>query len=164
MPEESRFYPTDTARSRQPDAVAGSFVDPAAETYEPTAEEIEESERPRRSLWGLVAIITVAAVVIIVLMLLRDCGGVRSAVSQLGGKSIESVEGSKPMEGAVSLWVTEDANLDEVLSSAGVNPTGRLDLGGGRWVVDVAPGTEERAAAALVKQSGVYDAGRVYER
>lgn len=145
-------------------ALGTSGDDNAEYTYEPTADEIEDAERPRRSLWGLVALVTVIIVVVIVLMLLRDCGGVRSAVSERGGKSIEVIEGYDPMKGAVSVWLSEGTSLDAVLSAAGVNATGRLDMGDGRWVLDVEPGTEKRAITALAGQQGVHDAGRVYER
>ena len=135
-----------------------------ADDYEPTPDEVEEAETPRRSLWGLIAIITVV-VIIIMLMQLRDRGGNSStAAYQRAGKRIEAVKDHDAVEGAVSLWIAEGTDLGAVLAEAGLVASGRIELDGERWVINVPAGTEKAAIKKLSAVRGVYDAGRVYER
>lgn len=131
---------------------------------DPTIEEIEEAQEPQRSLWGLLALVIAVVVVVVVLLMLRGCGGSSALSASRAGKTIEAVKGHDPVSGSVSLWVAEGKSVDTVLRAADVEAGGRLNLGEGRWVVDVAPGTEARAIKALGRQEGVHDAGRVYER
>lgn len=130
----------------------------------PTADEIEEAERPRRSLWGLIPVVILIIVALIALLMLRDCAGDTSGTSGRGGFLVEPVEGMRPMEGAVAVWVASSADIDAVIESARIQVTERLDLGQGRWVLRVPPGRERQAVARLKAQPGVHDAGRVYER
>ncbi len=131
----------------------------------PDLTQIDEEERrsDRRSLWRLLPVLIAIVVVIIVLLLLRDCGGANRVSGGTGTKSIEDVKGLEPLPGAVSLWVTSDAKVAEVLAAAGVDAAESIDLGGGRYVLDVAPGSEAAAIAALKKTPGVNDAGRVFQ-
>ncbi len=129
-----------------------------------TEEDYEEAERPRRSLWGLVALLIVTAVIIVILLLLRDRTGGSEDEGRRDGKSIERVRGSKPAEGLVSVWIEPGTSIAHVLRDARVVSRERIDMGGGRWVIGVRPGTENEAAVALARQGSVYDAGRVYER
>lgn len=123
----------------------------------------EDGEGGRRSR-GLIWILLAIAIVIIVLLLLRDCGGHKQDTAASGKKSIESVSGMQPSDGLVSVWISNDTNLDAALGGAGVNASDRIDLGGGRYVVSVENGAEDSAVKKLTATEGVYDAGRVYER
>jgi len=130
--------------------------------YEPADLEDEEPTR-RRSLWGLVPVLVAIAIIIIVLLLLRDCAGTQSPDDDGRGKTIEDISGLTPVEGVISLWIDEGADIDEVLAAAGVTAEADIDLGGGRHVLDVAAGSEKTAIAALERTPGVNDAGRVFE-
>lgn len=124
-------------------------------------DEYEGAERPRRSLALPLAVI---AVVIIAWPLMQSFGGGSSdGAGSRDGYTIEAVEGHEPVEGAVSVWVAAGASIDAVLADAGISAKGRIDLGEGRWVVDVEPGSEVKAVQALSKTEGVHDAGRVYQ-
>lgn len=131
----------------------------------PTAERIEAAERPRRSLWGLVPVIVLIVVVLVVaVLMMRDCAGRTGATPGRGTFRIDPVEGMKPMEGAIAVWISSSADIEAVIRSARVPVTERLDLGQGRWVLRVAPGTEGEAVKRFKTHPGVHDAGRVYER
>ncbi|TLM97631.1 MAG: hypothetical protein FDZ75_04125 [Actinobacteria bacterium] len=128
-----------------------------------SAEEQERAEKPKRSLWGLFALLCVIVIIILVLLLLRSCSG-GGGSNDTGGKTIVPVTGYAPVDGLVSVWISSKGSIDNVLSSAGVDSFDLMDLGGGRYVVTVAKGTEKAAVQRLVEASGVYDAGLVYER
>lgn len=131
---------------------------------EPTPEDVEEAQEPRRSLWGLVAIITVVIVIIIVLLQLRRCGSASGDASERAGKTIEAVKGHDTVDGAVSLWIAEGANVRAVLADAGVTSSGQIDMDKGRWVITVPGGSEKASIGKLSATEGVHDAGYVYER
>jgi hypothetical protein len=123
----------------------------------------EDDDSRRRSLFGLIPIIVVIVVVIIVLMLLRDCGGGGTTGGEQGGRSIMPVEGYTPVPGVISLWMKKDADVGTALATVNISSSGRIELGNGHYVVEVASGTEDRAVAALKAVPSVVDAGRVYE-
>ncbi len=127
-------------------------------------DEADEEQTDRRSLWRLLPVLAAIIIAIIVLLLLRDCGGARGGASGSRTRSIERVQGMEPVAGVISLWVKGDADVTRVLATAGVRAGEKLDLGGGRYVVDVPQGSENAAVAALKKTAGVYDAGRVFEK
>lgn len=124
----------------------------------------EYVQRPRRSLWGLITLGVVVATVIAALLMLRDCGAGTADTSDRGGKSIGSVSGRKPTAGMVSVWLQSGAQINAVLASADVDHGSYVDMGDSRWVVEVTPGSEKKAARAISRQKGVHDAGLVYER
>ncbi|TLM98364.1 MAG: hypothetical protein FDZ75_02520 [Actinobacteria bacterium] len=128
-----------------------------------TADEQQQVEKPKRSLWGLLAIVATIVIIILILLLLRDCGGGAKSGDQ-GGKEIVPVSGFKPVEGLVSVWVKSGTGIDTVLGAASVRTIDLMDLGEGRYVITVEPGREKAAAAALIRTQGVYDAGLVYQR
>lgn len=123
----------------------------------------EDAERPQRSLWGLLTIIVMVIVVIVAFMMLRDRGGRSADRSSGGGRSIEAVENQRPVRGMVCLWVSSGTDVESVLTAANVDGGTALDMGDGRWVVDVPEGTEKGAIKSIARQSGVHDAGLVYE-
>lgn len=140
-------------------------ADQQTESYtEATAEQVEQEQKKRRSLWGLFGIVGLIIIVIIILLLLRNCGGGGTQGSEAGGRTIEPVENHQPSEGVISVWISDEVDIDAALGTAGVESSGRVDMGEGRFVVDVPAGTEDSAVKALADVRGVYDAGRVYER
>jgi len=134
-------------------------VPPSDNADEPLVE-----QKPNRSLWGVVGILVTAIVVIIILLMLPRCGSSGDGSSgQNTGKTIVEVRPYEPTAGSVSVWVDDSTEIGAALSAAGVRSVAQIDMGGGRWVVAVSAGTEDRAVAALKATSGVHDAGRVYE-
>lgn len=133
-----------------------------ADEYED--QQYDEEEQPRRRLGSLIALLVAIVIIIIVILLLRGCGERASGESsEKGAKTIEAVEGYTPVEGAVSVWIKEGSSIDDIVSIADVDLSNYVDMGGGRYILDVAPGTEEAAVKTLSKMKGCYDAGRVYE-
>ncbi|MDZ4170272.1 MAG: hypothetical protein U1E26_11560 [Coriobacteriia bacterium] len=137
--------------------------DPIAEPYDPADPDAEE-QRPKRSLWGLVLTILGIIAIILLLLLLRDCGGADSGASDDGDKVIVRVSGLEPVDGVISIWITQDADINEVLAAAEVRSTNILDMGDGRYVVETGRGSEAKVIAAIKRTAGVNDAGRVFER
>lgn len=127
-------------------------------------EEQERAEKPKRSLWGLFALLCVIVIIILVLLLLRSCGAGGAGSSSNGGKTIVPVTGYGAVDGLVSVWISSKSGIDAILSAANVDALDRMDLGGGRFVLTVTKGTEKSVVQRLVETSGVYDAGLVYER
>lgn len=124
----------------------------------------EPSEpKPHRSLWGLIGVAAVAIIVILILLLIPRCGSNAQESTGRKGKTIADVPRYEPLSGTVSVWISSSTELGAVLAEAGIRSVGRIDMGDGRWVVTVRAGSEDQAVAALKKQSGVFDAGRVYE-
>jgi hypothetical protein len=117
----------------------------------------------RRSLVLVLAVALTIVIIILVLLMLRGCDSVlNSANRRSSTNQIVPVAGQPPVDGAVSVWVDTGSDLELVLSEAGINRTGVVDMGGGRFIVDVQPGTEVEAIRRLKDISAVYDAGRVY--
>jgi len=169
--------PEDSMSELQPEAPSGAGNDSAPvdtapapvqdPVVEPVADAIEPAPEPKqgRSLWGLLGMIAIIVIVVlIILMLLRDCGGGPDGPGGGGGKTIEPVAGYDTVPGLVSVWIAEGGNIDEVLADAGVEANGTTDTGNGRYIVEVAPGTELASAEKLQGTDGVYDAGLVYEQ
>lgn len=138
------------------------------ERAEFTTDATPEDERPepverRGASWLLVAFIAIA-LVILVLLMLRGCSAVQSAVSRRSSTNqIVPVDGQRPVDGRVSIWLKADASIDQVLSRANITSSETIDMNGGRYVITVKPGTEVDAARAIRGIEGVYDAGRVYD-
>lgn len=129
--------------------------------WEPTI--VEEERKPRRSLWGLAAVIAAVVIaILVILMLLRDCGGPDAGSNDGGTRTIEEVESLDPLAGAVSLWIDEGASVESALS--GIDYDSVVDLQNGRYVVQVNEGSEKQIIAALKGRPGVVDAGFVYEQ
>jgi hypothetical protein len=117
----------------------------------------------RRSLIVVLAVAVTIIVIVLVLLMLRGCDSVlNSANRRSSTNQIVPVAGQPPVDGSVSIWVAAGTDLETVLSEAGVNRTGVVDMGGGRFVVEVPPGTEVEVMRRLRDVSAVYDAGRVY--
>lgn len=128
------------------------------------AELEDEARSQKRSLWSLLPVLLAIIIAIVALLLLRDCAATAGRDGDENRKTIEDVSGMEPVAGVVSLWIEQDADVDEVLAAAGVSADDRIDLGDGRFVLDVAPGSESGAVTALEKTPGVNDAGRVFEQ
>lgn len=118
----------------------------------------------RRTLWGALGVAAVLVIVILVLLLIPRCGSDPAGDGSGSGKTIESVQGFDPVEGLVSVWISAETDIGTALSAAGVSANGTIDTGDGRWVVQVTPGGEQAASAALKRTRGVYDAGLVYRQ
>jgi len=119
----------------------------------------------RRSLMMVLAVAVVIVVAVLLLLMLRGCGSVlNSANRRSSGNQIVPVEGGKPVDGAISVWMAAGADLRAALVSAGVRNYKVVDMGGGRFVVGVTTGTEVETARRLRDAEGVHDAGRVYEQ
>jgi uncharacterized protein YceK len=117
----------------------------------------------RRGLITLLAVAVVIVVVVLLLLMLRGCGSVlNSANRSSSGNEIVPVAGGRPVDGAISVWMSAGTDLQNALSAAAVRNSGIVDMGGGRFVVSVPTGTEVEAARLLREIDGVYDAGRVY--
>ena len=133
-------------------------------------EELEAEEKEMRDgtdRRNLIAVLTVAVViifVIVVLLMMRGCGSVLNNSSRRSGtKQIVPVEGRVPVDGSVSVWVATGIDVQSTLADASIRHSGIVDMGGGRYVVSVEPGTEVDSVRRLRDVSGVYDAGRVYQ-
>lgn len=113
----------------------------------------------------IVTVLAAAAIFIIVLFLLtlRGCGSLLNLAERRGSTNqIVPVEGSKPVDGSISMWVAAGTDVEAALTRAQVNHLGIVDMGGGRFVVRVPTGAEVVAVRMLRGVEGVYDAGRVY--
>lgn len=119
-------------------------------------------QQPRRGLWGLLGIIALVVLVILLLLMLRDCGG-GSGADEGSVKTIEDVRGLSPVSGAVSLWVKPEAEIEKVLLLANAAEAEFLDMGEGRYVLQVPEGSEQEIADRLAELENVYDAGLVYQ-
>ena len=132
---------------------------------EPEAEEEEPGTgTDRRNLVAVLTVAVVIVIIVIVLLMLRGCGSVLNNASRRSGtKQIVPVEGRIPVDGSVSVWVATDSDVQVTLSEAGIRHEGIVDMGGGRFVIKVRPGTEVDAVRRVGDVGGVYDAGRVYQ-
>lgn len=112
---------------------------------------------------GLVGVIIVVVVVVLMLLLFRGCAaGSGSEDGSSTQKEIVSVQGLTAEPGAVSVWVAPETEVKALLAIAGLESSTITNMGGGRFVVSVPPGSEETVVRILSSNQGVYDAGRVY--
>jgi hypothetical protein len=117
-----------------------------------------------RTVRAIVAAIVLVIVVILVLMLVRTCGTTAKSVSG-GDKSIVAVPAKVRSENAVSVWIKPGSSLSDVLASANVRSTSTRSMGEGLYFVFLPDGENAEAAVARLKaDSGVYDAGFVYDQ
>ncbi len=101
----------------------------------------------------MLAVALTIFVIVLVLLMLRGCDSVlNSANRRSSTNQIVPVAGQPPVDGAVSVWVATGTDIELVLSEAGVNRTGVVDMGGGRFVIDVPPGTEVEVMRRLRHQ------------
>ena len=122
-----------------------------------------DKDSDRRSLTLVLAVALTIVIIVFVLLMLRGCDSVLTSANRRSSTNqIVPVAGQPPVDGAVSIWVAAGTDLELVLSEAGINRTGVVDMGGGRFIVEVPPGTEVEAMRRLKDVSAVYDAGRVY--
>jgi hypothetical protein len=119
--------------------------------------------RSNRGMLGLVGVIIVIVVVALMLLLFRGCDtSAGRAGGTSGNKEIVPVNGLTADPGVVSAWVAPGSDINSVLRVAGLEDSTITDMGGGRYVISVPPGTEDTVVRILVELKGVYDAGRVY--
>ena len=116
----------------------------------------------RRGLWNALTIAAVVIIVILALLMLRGCGSVlNSANHSSAPNEIIPVTGGTPLPGKVSVWLSPGVGIAQVMAQESL--TGAVvDMGGGRFVIDVHAGSEVDAVRMLRANQGVYDAGRVY--
>lgn len=111
----------------------------------------------------LIVVVVGIVVIVLILLMVRGCGSVLTSTSSTGStKEIVPVEGLKPVDGAVSVWLAAGTDLQATLAAAGVQSSGVIDMSAGRFIVSVPEGTEVEAVRVLKNAGGVYDAGRVY--
>lgn len=125
-------------------------------------DEEPEQGRSKGRTWGLVSTAVVIAIIILILLMLPRCGGAGSGGGAQGGKSIIPVPKAAALPGLVSVWIAPKTSIGAVLKDAGVG-SAPVELESGKFVVTVPAGREADAVKRLKAQSGVYDAGRVYE-
>lgn len=126
-------------------------------------EDEEEAGGDRKSLWGLISLILTAVLIILILLLLRSCDISGRGGDERGSRTIEPVLGSDPVDGMLSVWISENATVSKVLRDGGVSSSGAIDMGDGHWVVSVPAGSERAGVDKLKKTAGVVDAGLVFE-
>jgi ABC-type cobalt transport system substrate-binding protein len=132
-------------------------IEPAP--LEPPSEDPEERRRDGIRIVGLVLVVIAA---VLIMLLFRGCSEYGGGTAGLR-RSIESVEGSSPSPGFVSVWVKQGESIDAVLNGAGIMSDDITDLGEGRYVIAVAPGSESGSVRTLKADSRTHDAGLVYE-
>ena len=125
--------------------------------------EDDEPGPGRKSLWGLISLLLAIALIILVLLLLRSCAISGRGGDEQGSRTIEPVLGSDPVDGMLSVWISENVTVTKILSDAGVSSSGAIDMGDGHWVVSVPAGSEQSGVAKLKETAGVVDAGLVFE-
>lgn len=131
-----------------------------------TLDEFDEQDEPRgsdgRGMWNVLAIAVVVIIIILALLMLRGCDTIlNSANHSSATNQIIPVTGASPIDGKVSIWLAPGASISRVLASDGLTGT-FVNMGAGRYVLDVPVGSEVEAARKLRDDSNVYDAGRVY--
>lgn len=125
--------------------------------------EPEEKPRHERRIWRPLAVACWLALIVLIILMFKGCGDSDgSKRMKAGNRTIEAVEQGTPVDGLVSLWIKTDS-LEVVLGSAAVDANDAIDMGNGRWVLEVPVGEEDRAIDALKNTPGVNDAGRVYQ-
>jgi uncharacterized protein YceK len=135
-----------------------------AEDDSDTPAEGAHKERDRRGLNAAMGVTIAVVIIVLALMMLRGCSSILSSANrQSSTNQIVPVEGARPVDGKVSVWVVAGTNLQDALSAAGVDASGIVDMGGGRFVITVPAGREVDAVRSLQSVKGLYDAGRVYE-
>lgn len=137
--------------------------DRAEYTTQPGAEDERpiHQERRRRS-WPVIAVIVL--LILLVVLMWRGCGSLRSAISRRSQTNqIMPVNGRRPLDGKVSVWLKPGATIESVISKSGVRALETVDMNGGRYVIGVRTGTEVDATRDIRGTGDVYDAGRVYE-
>lgn len=129
----------------------------------PHAQIDSDRARTNRGMLGLVGIILVIVLVVLMLLMIRGCDiGASRDTGAAGGKEIVPVEGLIADPGVVSVWVAEGTDISVVLRVGGLENSSITDMGGGRFVITVPPGTEDTVVRILAEVKGVYDAGLVY--
>lgn len=131
---------------------------------EPVREDVpaRAESREKRGLYGVLGVVALIVIVILVFLLLRSCANNEQGASSSGRKTIEDVVAAKPLDGVVSVWIAPTTTLDKALDAAGLTSSGRVDMGGGRYVISVPAGRETAYVTKLQTVDGVNDAGRVF--
>jgi hypothetical protein len=111
---------------------------------------------------GTLVPILLVVIAILILFLTRGCGIFPTSYED-GARSIEAAPELEAVPGVVSVWVSPNTTIERTMQAAGVDGKAPVDLGDGRYVIEVPEGTERGAAAALAGTTGVYDAGLVFK-
>ena len=129
----------------------------------PHAHSDPDRAQSNRGMLGLIGVVIVIVIVVLILLLFRGFGaGADTGAGGTGGKKIVPVEGLTADPGIVSAWVKPGGDISAILRVAGLENSSITDLGGGRYVISVPPGSEDTVVRILADVNGVYDAGRVY--
>jgi len=123
-----------------------------------------QQQRSGSSAWNVVGVVALVVIIILILLLLRDCGGPNAVGGGSGGdKTIVTAPRYEPLPGVVSVWVSGDTTIDAVLGAMSIRSEDVVSLGGGRYIIAVPEGQEDRAVETLKTKGGVFDAGLVYD-
>jgi len=133
--------------------------------HDPQPAESRPPQREGGGLWRVAGVIILVVVVALIALLLRDCAG--EGGGELGGdgaKVIVPVARYEPVAGVVSVWVSQDADIDNVLDGLEQLERDVVSMGGGRYIIVVEPGREQLMIDTLKAREGVHDAGLVYDK
>jgi len=131
-----------------------------------TLDDLDEQDDQRsgdgRGLWNILAIAAVVIIVILALLMLRGCDTILNGANHASSTNqIIPVTGGTPLAGKVSVWLSPGANITQVMAKEKLYGS-VIDMGGGRYILDVHTGSEVETVRKLRDDSSVYDAGRVY--
>jgi len=130
----------------------------------PHAQTDPDRARSSRGMLGLVGIILVIVIVALALLMLRGCEfGSNRDTGSSGSKEIVPVGGLPTSSGTVAAWVTEGTDISGLLRIAGLENSTVTNMGDGKYVISVPPGSEDTVVRILTETKGVYGAGRVYD-
>jgi len=134
-----------------------------AQALDESDEQDDRRSSDGRGLWNVFAIAAVVIIVILALLMLRGCDTILNSANRASETNqIIPVTGGKPLPGKVSVWVSPGGSIAQILAQTSLANT-FVDMGGGRYVVDVPVGNEVDAVRMLRDTKNVYDAGRVYD-
>jgi len=138
--------------------------EPLQDEEAPVPVDRPEQERSGPSAWNVVGVLVLIVVIILIVLLLKDCGGPDAVGdSGSGDKTIVSVPRYEPLPGVVSVWVSGETTINQVLAATSVRSEDVVSLGGGRYVIVVPEGQEQLTVDTLESRDGVFDAGLVYD-
>lgn len=121
-----------------------------------------EEPKPRGRVLGALAALALIIVLVLLLLLIPRCSRDEEAGNDSGDKQIVAVPDRPAEPGVVSVWIADGYSIEGVLADAGLEGSEASDVGGGRYVVLVARGSERDSVRALQSVDGVHDAGFVF--
>jgi hypothetical protein len=122
-----------------------------------------EEDEDKRSYGTLGTVLLVILIVVVILLFWRQCAssGGESGVEGAGGV-IESVDDLQVQEGAISIWVKPEGDVEAILTRNGLADAGYIFMGDGTYIVSSSKSDLENIVANLKQDPDLYDAGFVY--